>query len=334
MTPAEGPTDDLPVVAALLAARRVTAICHENPDADTIGAAIAVAIIAEQLGKEAEIVSVDPPAPAFGFLPRFDQIIRSPRLEPDVAVVCDAASLARVGSITSDAAEWLSRATLINIDHHVTNDRFGDVNHVDADAAATCQVIAELLPRLGVRPDADVATALLAGIVRDSHGFSDPGTSARTLRSAADLVEAGGDLAAAHRMLVELPTATMALWGKLLDAMVPAFDGRIIYTILTKAMLDETDTRQHDADGLVEFMANAKGVDVALLLREVGPTTTRVSIRTNDRVDATRIAAAFGGGGHASRAGCTMTAACMDGLDLLLPACERELAGLDARRGT
>lgn len=114
MTPAEQRADDFPVVvAALLGARRVTAICHENPDADTIGAAIAVAIICAQLGKETEIVSVDPPAPAFEFLPRFDQIIRSPRLDPDVAVVCDAASLARVGSIVSDAAEWLSRATLV-----------------------------------------------------------------------------------------------------------------------------------------------------------------------------------------------------------------------------
>ncbi|HEV8054161.1 MAG TPA: DHH family phosphoesterase [Candidatus Limnocylindrales bacterium] len=127
------------VAAALRDADRITAICHENPDADTIGAAIAIRLIGERLGKRAEIVSADRPGPAFAFLPRYAEILRRPALEPDLAVVCDAATLERVGRLTSDEPEWFRRVTLVNIDHHVTNTHFGDLNLVDPTAAATCQ---------------------------------------------------------------------------------------------------------------------------------------------------------------------------------------------------
>ena len=265
-------TDIDAVVAALRGATRVTAICHENPDADTIGAAVAVVLIAERLGAEAELVSADGIPPIFGFLSRVEQAQRRPMLEPDLAVVCDAATLERVGRIAREEADWFSRATLVNIDHHVSSNYFGNLNLVDPHAAATCEVLARVLEPLGIEPDAELATALLTGIVRDSHGFADPSTSGETLRSAARLVDAGAPLAMIHRyILSELPYPTMALWGKMLATMGQAADGRIVYTTLTQQMLDETGTQQHDADGLAEFLARAKGADVTLLLRELGP---------------------------------------------------------------
>lgn len=307
------------VADAFRNARRITALCHENPDADTIGAAIAVSLIGDRLGAETEWVSVDLPAPLFAFLPRIDEVRTRPALEPDLAVVCDAATLERVGRITVDEAEWLSRARLVNIDHHVSNDRFGALNLVDPSAAATCEVVARLAMALGIEIDAPLATALLTGIVRDSHGFADAATSGDTLRLAASLVDAGAPLAQIHRaVLAELPFGTMALWGRMLRGIGQGLDGRLVYAILTQQMLDETGTQQHDADGVVEFMANAKGADITLLLREIGPEATRVSIRTTDGVDATRIAAAFGGGGHARRAGCTLDVPPARALDALL----------------
>jgi len=295
------------VVQALRGARRVTAICHENPDADTVGAAIAVSILAERLGAETEIVSADGTPPAFAFLPRIERVTRRPRLEPDLAVVCDAATLDRVGRIARDEADWFARARLLNIDHHVSNNLFGDLNLVDPHAAATCEVLARVVDAAEVELDAELAIALLTGIVRDSHGFSDPSTSGDTLRTAARLVDAGAPLAMIHRyILSELPYPTLALWGKMLAEVGQAANGRIVYTSLTQQMLDETGTQQHDADGLAEFLARTKGADVTLLLREVGPAETRVSIRTSLGVDATAIATAFGGGGHARRAGCTV----------------------------
>jgi phosphoesterase RecJ-like protein len=311
------------VAQALRAAKRVTAICHENPDADTIGAAIAVRLIAERLGAEAEVVSADRIPPVFAFLPAIDEVRPRPTLRPDLAVVCDAATLERVGRIARDEADWFSRATLLNIDHHISNNGFGHLNLVDPHAAATCEVLVRLVDELGVELDPQLATALLTGIVRDSHGFSDRSTSGDTLRAAARLVDAGAPLALIHRnTLSELPYPTIALWGKMLAGMGQAADGRIVYTTLTLAMLEETGTEQHDADGLAEFLARAKGADVTLLLREVGPSETRVSIRTTDAVDATKIAAFFGGGGHARRAGCTAPLAPMAALTRILPAIE------------
>jgi phosphoesterase RecJ-like protein len=308
LTVATGKVADIGEVAeALRGARRISAICHENPDADTIGAAVAVAIIGERLGAEAEIVSADGIPPVFGFLPHVERVHRRPMLEPDLAVVCDAATLERVGRIAREQADWFARARLLNIDHHVSSNLFGDINLVDARAAATCEVLARVVEELGIELDAELATALLTGIVRDSQGFADRATSGETLRVAATLVDAGAPLADIHRVILsELPYPTMALWGKMLAGVGEVADGRVVYTTLTLDMLKQTGTEQHDADGLAEFLARAKGAEVTLLLRELGPAETRVSIRTAESVDATTIASAFGGGGHARRAGCTV----------------------------
>lgn len=305
MTVLAGRSADVAEVARVLrGASRISAICHENPDADTIGAAVAVCLIADRLGIPSELVSADGIPPSFRFLAGIEAVRRGPALEPDVAVVCDAANLERVGRVARDHADWLARATLVNVDHHATSDPFGAINLVDPGAAATCEVLLRVVDALDLALDAPLATALLTGIVRDSHGFSDRATSAATLRAAARLVEAGAPIADIHRqVLSELPVATMALWGRLLETLGTAAGGRVVHATLTQAMLDATSTRQHDADGFAEFLARARGADVVILLRELGPDETRVSIRTTPAVDATRIAASFGGGGHRRRAG-------------------------------
>ena len=314
------------VATALRGASRIASLCHENADADTLGAAIAIALIAERLGKPYEIICPEPPAPSYAFLPKFDEIVLEPTGLADVAVVCDAATLERIGQMAVSHSEWLSRATIVNIDHHVTNLGFGAVNAVDSTAAATCQIIGELLPDLGILPDADLATALLAGIVRDSHGFADVSTSPTTLRLAATLLEAGGPLAAIYRfILAEMPYNRMLLWGRLLHSLGQHHHGRIVYAGLTNAMLVETGTDQSDADGMAEFLAQAKGADVTLFRREIDASNTRVSIRTSEMVDACNIARPFGGGGHVRRAGCTVQAPLREAVARVLESSERQL---------
>ena len=320
-------TDAQSLAEALRDARRVTAICHENPDADTIGAAIAMALIAAKLGAESEVVSVDPLPGSCAFLPLADQVRRLPELEPDLAVVCDAASLERVGRITTEAADWLARATLVNIDHHVTNAGWGRLNLIDPDAAATCQVVADLLPLLEVEPDEPIATALLAGIVRDSQGFADGATSPRTLRVVARLMESGASLATVQRRILhDLPYPTLALWGLMLASIGERMGGQVVHTTLLPDMLERTGTQQHDADGVAEFMARVQGARITLLFRELGPAATRVSIRTVDGVDAIAVARPFGGGGHARRSGFILDRPVSDVRTDVLATCEQVLA--------
>ena len=311
---------------AFRAAQRVTAICHATPDADTIGGAAAVAMMARRLGKQAEIVSIDRPAPVFNFLDGIPEARLAPELEPDLAVICDAATLERVGPIARQQADWFSRARILNVDHHISNDGFGHINLVDPAAAATCQVLTRLVKELQVQLDAPLASALLTGIIRDSQGFSDKSTTSETLRVAAELVDAGAPIADIQRMvLMELPYPTMALWGRMLAGIGERQGGRVVYATLTQRMLDETGTEQHDADGLAEFLARAKEAKVTLLLRELGPNETRVSVRCADGVDATVVAGPFGGGGHRSRSGATVHAWLMEALPQVLDAAERAL---------
>jgi phosphoesterase RecJ-like protein len=319
------------VAEAIRGASRVTAICHENPDSDTLGAALAVALMARRLGKETEVVSGDVPPPMFDFLPGIEGVREAPRLAPDLAVIVDAGDLQRTGSFVVEHAAWLAAARVVNIDHHVSNPGYGSINLVDASAAATCEIVALLIPELGVELDAELATVLLAGIVHDTHCFAHPNVTPRTLRVAATLVEAGAPLSAINRAIyADKPFATLALWGLMLAGIGQRLDGRIVHASLTRPMLAETGTDASATEGFVDVLASTKAADVTVLFREVDDATTRVSVRTTQRADAVAITARFGGGGHARAAGCTIARPLAEARELLLATCAEELARGDA----
>ena len=322
----------LEVAEVLRGADRVTAFCHENPDGDTLGAAIAIAIAAERLGKQAEVVSGDPPPPFLAFLPGVERVLRSPQLEPDVAVVVDAGELSRIGSVVTERADWFARARIVNIDHHVSNPGYGAAVWVDPQAAATCEMVTLLLAELGVPLDLDLATALMAGIVQDTHAFAHPNATAQTLRVAAQLVEAGAPLAAVTRAIyADKPFSTLALWGLMLAAVEQRAGGRIVHASMTLAMLAATGEQPTAAEGFVDLLGSTRTADINVLFKEVGPAQVRVSVRTSSLADAVAICAAFGGGGHPRAAGCTVDRGLAEARDLLLAEAERELVRGDAR---
>jgi phosphoesterase RecJ-like protein len=322
----------LEVAELLRGAERISIFCHENPDGDTLGAAIAIAIAAERLGKQAEVVSVDPPPPFLSFLPGVERVLRTPALEPDVAVVVDAGELSRIGSVVTDRADWFARARIVNIDHHVSNPGYGAAVWIDPQAAATCELVTMLLAELGVPLDAELATALMAGIVQDTHTFAHPNATARTLRVAAQLVEAGAPLAAVNRAIyADKPFSTLALWGLMLAGVEQRADGRIVHASMTSAMLATTGEQPTAAEGFVDLLGSTRLADITVLFKEVSPAQTRVSVRTSSRADAVAITAAFGGGGHPRAAGCTIEAALPDARELLLAEAERELVRGHAR---
>jgi phosphoesterase RecJ-like protein len=320
------------VAEILRGAERISAFCHENPDGDTLGAAIALAMAAERLGKQAEVVSVDPAPPFLSFLPGVDRVRRSPALDPDVAVVVDAGELSRIGAVATERADWFARARIVNIDHHVSNPGYGEGVWIDPEAAATCEMVALLLPELGVALDAELATALMAGIVQDTHTFAHPNATARTLRVAAELLEAGAPLSAINRAVyADKPYSTLALWGLMLAGIGQRADGRIVFASMSAEMLARTGEQPTASEGFVDLLGSTRLADVTILFKEVAPTETRVSVRTSARADAVAITAAFGGGGHARAAGCTLSAPLEAAREPVLAEAERELARGDAR---
>lgn len=301
--------------SAIQAARHALVASHENPDADTLGAALGVATIVEHHGGRATLVSTDPVPPLYDFLPGMDRFAQDPPADGDydLLVVCDCGTLDRLGAVRERHRELFDRLPRVLVDHHASNTEGGPGDWVDPTAAATCEMVALLAARLDVPLDANdglLAAALMAGIVMDTSTFAHPNATPRTLAVAAALVAAGAPLSEISRRLYRSkPDAQLRLFGRILDRLEVTPSGRVIHSYLSDADLAATGTLGAHSEGLIDLLAQSETADVAILFKEAGPDSTRISVRTKPGgVDATVLTGAFGGGGHARAAGATVAA--------------------------
>ena len=300
---------------AIAAARNALIATHENPDADTLGAALGVATIVESKGGRATLVSTDPVPPLYDFLPGMDRFVQDPddSAAYDLLVVCDCGSLDRLGAVRERHAELFERLPRVLVDHHASNTDGGPRDWVDPAAAATCELVGLLAARLNVPLDAGdgtMAAALMAGIVMDTSTFAHPNSTPRTLAVAAALVAAGAPLSEISRRLYRSkPDAQLRLFGRVLDRLEVTDTGRVIHSCLTDADLEATGTLSAHSEGLIDLLAQSETAEVAILFKEASPEMTRISVRTKPGgVDATVLTGAFGGGGHARAAGASVDA--------------------------
>ena len=307
--------DAVPAAAAnaVAAARHALVVCHENPDADTLGAAIGVAVIVERHGGRATLISTDPVPPLYDFLGGMDRFRTDPEPDGDydLLVVCDCGALDRVGAVRDRHPELFDRLPRVIIDHHASTTNVGQMDWVDPTAAATCELVALLAAQLDVPLDAEggiLAAGLMAGIVMDTSTFAHPNSTPRTLAVSAALVAAGAPLSEISRRLYRSkPDSQLRLFGRVLDRLETAAGGRIIHSSLSDDDLTATGTLGAHSEGLIDILAQSETAEVAILFKEAGPTSTRLSVRTKPGgVDATVLTGAFGGGGHARAAGATV----------------------------
>jgi phosphoesterase RecJ-like protein len=302
------------VVDRLRSARRVLALSHENPDADTLGATLGVVHLVEALGGTADAVCTDPVPRLYDFMAGIERFGTDPDPEApyDLAVISDCGSLERIGEVAARHAELFERLPRVIIDHHASNDASGAADWIDPSAAATCELVTLLAVRLGVRLDADggaLAAALMAGIVMDTATFAHPNATPRTLVVSAALVEAGAPLSDISRRLYRTkPDAQLRLFGIVLDRLETADDGRIVWSSLTDADIASAGAERAHSEGIIDLLSQADAAEVAILFKEAGR-STRVSVRTKPGgVDATVLTGRFGGGGHARAAGASIEA--------------------------
>ena len=300
------------VVERLSTARTVLSVGHENPDGDSLGASLAVAIMAEQLGATAHVMCGDQVPSAYAFLPRFERFRTAP--DPDAAydlvVVSDCGTLDRIGPVRDRHAELFRRLPHLILDHHASNDHSDPGSWIDPAAAATCEMVALVASRLGVPLSAaggDLATALISGIVMDTATFAHPNATPRTLVVAAALVEGGGPLSDISRRLYRTkPDAQLRLFGLVLGRARTTPDGRVLYSTMTDADLASSGASPDHSEGIIDLLSQSETADVVLLIKE-GDGRSRLSVRTKpDGVDATVLTGSFGGGGHARAAGATI----------------------------
>lgn len=300
-------------VRRIAAARHALIATHENPDADTLGAALGIAVIVEHHDGRATLVSTDPVPPLYDFLAGMDRFVRDPEPDGDydLLVVCDCGTLDRLGGVRTRHEALFERLPRVLVDHHASNADGGVTDWVDPDAAATCELVVLLAARLDVPLDSAggmLASALMAGIVMDTSTFAHPNSTARTLAVAAALVEAGAPLSEISRRLYRSkPDAQLRLFGRVLDRLQVTAGGRIIHSSLAEADHAATGALSVHSEGLIDLLAQSETAEVAILFKEAGPASTRISVRTKPGgVDATVLTGAFGGGGHARAAGATV----------------------------
>ena len=300
------------VVRRLCDARRILSVSHENPDADTLGAALAVCRITEALGATATPVCTDPVPPLYDYLPGIERfrLDPDPEVDYDLLVISDCGSIDRIGAVRERHKALFEGLPRVVIDHHASNEAVASSDWVDPASAATCEMTALLAARLGIALDEGggaLATALMSGIVMDTATFAHPNTTPRTLTVAAALVEAGAPLSDISRRLYRTkPDAQLRLFGRVLDRLQTVAGGRIVWSNLTDADLEATGAQPPHSEGIIDLLAQAEDADVAILFKEAGA-STRISVRTRPNgVDATILTGRFGGGGHARAAGATI----------------------------
>lgn len=311
--------DERAAVDALLAAGSVVVCAHVSPDGDAVGSVIGAVHALRRRGIDAvPTLAEDRTGPAtYAFLPGFDEYRPAASLEaPDVFLALDAPTFERLG-----AAEPLARAarTVVVIDHHPDNARFGGVNVVDAAAPSTGSILWRLLPALGVTPDEEIAANLYTALMTDTGRFSYSNTTAEALRVAAAMIEAGADPAELYRKVYESRSAaSLALLGRTLSRITLANRNRIVYSWVTGQDLSETGALPEETENLVDAVRQTGGVDAVVIFKE-DHDGVKVSLRAKcPTLDVGAIARSFGGGGHFAAAGATLGLPLDDAINAVL----------------
>lgn len=283
-------------------------VSHVNPDGDATGSATAMAGILQSLGKKVTLVNEGETPEKFLFLP-FSQQIHNYSLKPldrtfTSVIAVDSADRERLGNVT---ACFANEAKILNIDHHPTNDRYGDVNAICENAAATAVVIFDLLKEMDIPMNRDIAQCLYTGLLTDTGGFRYSNTSSRVFEIASELVRYDVSPAkVAERCLETITYPHVKLLQEALTTLEVEENGLVASIEVTQEMLNRTQASEEDVEGIVNYARNLQGVEVGLLFKERNHDEVKVSFRSNSSVDVSAIAQAFGGGGHIRASGCTV----------------------------
>jgi bifunctional oligoribonuclease and PAP phosphatase NrnA len=295
------------VVAALREHDRFLVVTHENPDGDALGSLLATTIALRQLGKDVAMYLAGAGAlpREYAFMP-LDGLLRElpADMEERTLVAVDYAKADRMGPDTSP----IDRAPrVVNIDHHHDNSRFGDVNLIVADASSTGEVLRDVFAAVGVELTSEIAEPLYIALVTDTGRFQYTNTTPKSLRLAAELVEAGADIHAVFQQVYEsVEFAKLKLLARALERARVLEGGLIVVSYLVRTDFAEVGAAEPYSEGIIDYLRAVEGAELAALIREPprDDAERRVSLRASiDELDVSAIARAFGGGGHRQAAG-------------------------------
>lgn len=302
---------DTSAAAAMLAnADRIHILTHASPDGDTLGSGFALCRGLRQLGKQAQVLCSDAIPAKFQYL-----TVEPQAFEPAFYCSVDVASPHLLGRY-----EPLAEKVVLAIDHHANRTDFGE-NLLLKDYGAAAMLIFELLQEMSVTVDADIAACLYTGLSTDTGCFKYTNTSPLTHRMAAQLMELGAPAGVINREMFDTKSrARLALEREALASIQFAFGDRCAVMALPLSVQQAVGADEGDMDGIAPLPRQIEGVWVGITLREKESGTYKVSVRTDEHIDAAAVCARLGGGGHARAAGCTITASLEEATAQLLDA--------------
>jgi phosphoesterase RecJ-like protein len=303
-------TDPSQQIAALFRSQNsFLVLTHYRPDGDAVGSQLALVLLLKGIGKTVEAWNDDEVPTKFRFLPHTDLITRPPAeaKDFDVVIAIDTSTWQRVGTA---AQRIRNKKHFVNIDHHVSNEKFADINWIVPEAPAAGQIAFDFIKRAGFTLTREIATCLFAAISTDTGSFAYANTTAESLRVAAELVDTGLNVGEICRHVYEsYPYARLMLLQKALAQLQLADRKRVAYTWVTTEMFEESGAKREDTEGLIDYARAIEGVVVAVLFeetREAGK--IRISLRSKHaKIDVNSVARHFGGGGHREAAGARIT---------------------------
>ena len=305
---------------------------HVNPDGDAIGSELAFFLYLKKLGKTVKIYNTDPVPKKYQFLPYWDQIEKaeaSVDFTPEVLIILDASSRERIGNFLSKRLNPIN--AVVNIDHHITAEAFGDYNIIVPTASSTTEIIYKYLKSVEIPIDADSALCLFTGIMFDTGCFRYSNATSETHRIAAELIEIG-DFAPdeVYRNVYEqVPLEKIHLLGQTLRTLELACEGKIAWVLVTQSMLKDTETTLDDVEGFVNQIQAIEGVEVAFCVSELPDGNTKISFRSKGKVDVAALAAEFKGGGHERASGCRINRPPTTAIKTILESAKQRLQEID-----
>ena len=276
---------------------------HKDADGDTLGCSLAFAEALRARGKRVWTVIPHPLPQKYAWMPGFEQIVERPAdgEEVPLVLVFDSGNMERSGSAAAHVSE---QATIVNVDHHTSNSRFGDLNIIDTDASAVGQMCLDMLEHFGWPITPSMATDLYTALMTDTGGFRHENTTPRALRDAARLAALGADPSyVASCVYKSRSLTTVKLSGLSIASLQVEMDGRLAWAKVTRRMLREAGAVMAESEDIIDTLNSLAGLQVAIIFKEVSARLTKISVRSRGAVDAAMLCGVFGGGGHLRAAG-------------------------------
>ncbi len=279
---------------------------HVSPEGDALGSELAIADLLRSKGKKVILFSADSIPQEYGFLPGIKSIKQ--KLQPvdyDVAILVDCSDISRIGKVQKILSP---NKIIINIDHHISNSKFGDINWVMPYVSCASEMVYELYKALKVKIGVNSAVCLYTGILTDTGSFKYKTTSWRTHMIVSELLKCGLDVYTIYRNIYEsFSKETVRALGKIIGTLSVSRDGKVAWLTMRNNLIRSNPVLAEQTDSIIHFPRIISGVEIALLFKELKLNDeVRINFRSTGRADVNKLARVFGGGGHSMASGATL----------------------------